>query len=291
MPNPVGSGLPNEASYTDNGDGTVRDDVTGLVWQRESPDGNFTWTEAIDYCTGLSLGAFDDWRLPTRIEVTSVLDYTKSGSKWAAEAFPGAPGGFHKTASDWILTIDQRGAGAGNDYAWAFNMSDGIVSNAYSKATAARIRCVHSEGVGEGPSEPAVAPPNQYTEVATGEVRDNYTGLTWQSGFSADTMSWNEAVSYCRSLGLNGQTWRLPSIREAATLVDEAEVAPSINSNIFPNTEYGARSNNWYWASHSAQGNASAAWAINFDDGFTGFNSGSSGDWNYWTAAWARCVR
>jgi hypothetical protein len=90
---------------------------------------------------------------------------------------------------------------------------------------------------------------------------------------------------------LNGQSWRLPSIREAATLVDEAEVAPSINAEMFPNTEYGSRSNNWYWASHTAQGNSSAAWAINFDDGFTGFNIGASGAWNYWTAAWARCVR
>ena len=34
-----------------------------------------------------------------------------------------------------------------------------------------------------------------------------------------------------------------------------------------------------------------AAWAINFDDGFTGFNAGASGAWNYFTEAWVKCVR
>jgi hypothetical protein len=34
MPNPASSGLPNPASYTDLGDGTVKDNVTGLIWQQ-----------------------------------------------------------------------------------------------------------------------------------------------------------------------------------------------------------------------------------------------------------------
>ena len=68
-------------------------------------------------------------------------------------------------------------------------------------------------------------------------------------------------------------------------------MAPSIDRATFPNTAYGARSNEWYWASHQALGQSSAAWAINFDDGFTGFNAGQATDWNYFTEAWARCVR
>ena len=47
----------------------------------------------------------------------------------------------------------------------------------------------------------------------------------------------------------------------AMSLVDEARVAPSINVTMFPNTKYGSRSNNWYWASHKARGNDIAAWA------------------------------
>lgn len=290
MPNPVGSGLPNEASYTDNGD-TVTDNITGLMWEKSAPGGDYTWDAALSYCDSLSVGGFDDWRLPTRVEMSSVMDYAKSGAKFPAEAFPGAQGGFHKTASDWILTIDQRGAGQGTDYAWAFNMSDGIVSNAYSKATASKIRCVRGNGQGEGPSEPAVPPPNLYTALNDDEVLDNYTGLIWQRRDSGNGLSWEAAGDYCATLDLGGNSWRLPSIRELATLVDEAQVAPAINREMFPDTKYGSRSNNWYWSSHRAQGSNSASWAINFDDGFTGFNAGSNGDWNYWTSAFARCVR
>lgn len=287
MPNQPGSGLPNEATYSDEGDGTVLDEVTGLRWEKDAPSDQGSWDDALAYCEGLSLGGWNDWRLPTRVEITSVLDYSKPG--WSADAFPGAAGGFHRTASDWILTIEQIGAGAGKDFAWAFNMSDGIVSNAYSKASDARYRCVRSDGDGEGPSEPAVAPPDQYTEVGSGEVLDNYTGLIWESGDS-DSVDHSGAVAYCESLELGGQNWRLPSIRELATLVDEAEVAPSINGTYFPDTKYGSRSNNWYWAIDE-DALSSAHWALNFDDGFTGTNKGAPDSWNYFTSGFARCVR
>ena len=289
MPNPASTTLPNRASTTDLGE-SVHDNVTCLDWQKTEPSGTYTWDQALAYCDGLSLSGHDDWRLPTRVELTSIVDFTQSPAIDRAW-FPGAPGGFHKTASDWILTIRQAGAGAGRDYAWAFNLSDGIVSNAYSKATASALRCVRGGGAGEAPTDPAVAPPNQYTAVATGEVQDNYTGLVWQQGYSPATMTFAEAAPYCASLALNGHTWRLPSIRELATLVDEAQVAPAINRTMFPNTQYGSRSNNWYWGSHASRSNAQAAWALNFDDGFTGFNAGASGAWNYWTAAWTKCVR
>jgi hypothetical protein len=103
-------------------------------------------------------------------------------------------------------------------------------------------------------------------------------------------MAWADAKTYCAGLTTGGHAWRLPSIRELATLVDEAQVAPAINRTMFPSTKYGSKSNNWYWSSHQAAG-MTAAWAINFDDGFTGFNAGASGAWNYFTGAWVRCVR
>lgn len=287
MPNMAGSGLPSEASYTKNGDGTVLDNITQLMWEDRITAQAHTWEDAIAFCEEHEWGGFDDWRMPTRIEITSVLDHSDAHTGWAAEAFEYPNSGFHFSASDWILTITQTGAGAGNDYAWAFNMSDGIVSNAYSKSNATAIKCVRGGGSGEGPSEPAVAPPDQYSIVAEGEVRDNYTGLVWQRGDSDDMLSWQEAVDYCASLDLNGNSWRLPSIRELATLVDEAQVAPAINREMFPDTKYGARSNDWYWATPQR---GSAAWGLNFDDGFTGTNTGSAA-WNTFGPSWARCVR
>ena len=69
-------------------------------------------------------------------------------------------------------------------------------------------------------------------------------------------------------------------------------MAPAINRTVFPGTKFGARSNDRYWASHRAVGSATAAWAINFDDGFTGKNDTTDTTaWNYFTNVWARCVR
>jgi hypothetical protein len=288
MPNPASAGQPNPASYRDNGDGTVTDNVTCLTWQKTASSTKVTVDAGRAYCATLGAG----WRLATRVELASVNDFTLSGSKFPSPL--AGPSGFYKTGSEWVLTTKQIGAGAGTDYGWAYNFSDGIVSNARSGATADYARCVRGGGddaYDTAPGALAVAPANQYTVVATGEVRDNYTGLVWQQDFSPATMAWADAAAYCASLTTGGHTWRVPSLRELATLVDEAQVAPAINRTMFPGTKYGSKSNNWYWASHRAAGTATAAWAINFDDGFTGFNAGASGDWNYFTAGWVRCVR
>jgi hypothetical protein len=304
MPNPTGSGLPNPASYT-VANGIVHDNLTCLDWQQVESSSSYTNADAITYCEGLSLGGYDDWRVPTRVEVESIMDWTRSPAIDAA--FTGASG-FHKTGSNWILTIRQAGAGktcgatpadpdAGTaagpgTCAWAFNFGDGIVSNAYAAATAGRVRCVRGNGTGEAFSDPALAPPNQYTVISADEVQDNYTGLIWQrTGNSSGLITWDQAVAYCSSLTIGGNTWRLPSVRELATLVDETQVAPAINRTMFPSTQYGARSNNWYWASHAQRNSTTAWWGLNYDDGFTGFNAGASGAWNYWTAAYAKCVR
>jgi len=288
MPNPASAGQPNPASYRDNGDGTVTDNVTCLTWQKTASSTKVTVADGRTSCAALGAG----WRLATRVELASVNDFTLSGSKFPSPL--AGPSGFYKTGSEWVLTTKQIGAGAGKDFGWAYNFSDGIVSNARSGATADYARCVRGGGDADydtAPGAVAVAPPNQYTAVATGEVRDNYTGLVWQQDFSAATMAWTDAAGYCASSTIGGHTWRVPSLRELATLVDEAQVAPAINRTMFPSTKYGSKSNNWYWASHRAAGNATAAWAINFDDGFTGFNAGASGAWNYFTGAWVKCVR
>ena len=64
----------NTPSYTDNGDGTISDNVTGLMWQ-QSPDTNgdgminttdkLTYAEAVAGASMLTLGGYTDWRLPT----------------------------------------------------------------------------------------------------------------------------------------------------------------------------------------------------------------------------------
>jgi hypothetical protein len=58
-------------------DDIVVDEVTGLEWQDDRDVGviDKTWQEAKDYCLGLSLGGYEDWRLPTVEELDTILMY------------------------------------------------------------------------------------------------------------------------------------------------------------------------------------------------------------------------
>lgn len=291
MPNPAGSGLPNEASYQDLGNGIVRDRVTCLEWEKTPATASAdtaSWDGALAYCDKLKLGENSDFRLPTRAELASIVDFSKSPAI-NSEAFPNAKGGYYRTSSDWILDIKQIGAGAGKDFAWIYNMSVGLTSNAYSRASAAEVRCVRGNGAGEEPTSPAVAPANQYTAIATGEVRDNYTGLIWQAGSSDAMMAFDAAPAYCSSLELNSHIFRVPTMTELTTLVDEAQVAPAIDRTMFPGTKSGKGI--FYWSSQAYAKDKTQGWGLNFDDGFTGYNSGAAGAWNSFPTAWVRCVR
>jgi len=82
MPNgpaDVSDGAANPASYTDNGDGTVTDKITGLMWEKGSSGPYASWSQAVAHCPTLTLGGHNDWRLPTRIELLSLVDYGVGG--------------------------------------------------------------------------------------------------------------------------------------------------------------------------------------------------------------------
>lgn len=85
-----------------NGDGTVTDTSTGLMWQQETA-AEMAWESAISYCEDLSLAGYSDWRLPNINEVRSLVDYSKyynpaidissfpdtvSSSYWSSTTFP-----------------------------------------------------------------------------------------------------------------------------------------------------------------------------------------------------------
>ena len=93
MPNPASlPGLPHPANYDTSTPGVVTDKVTGLMWQRSVDPGTYTWADAKTYCANLALAGFSDWRLPTRIELVSLLDFTvASGPMIDVSAFPDTP--------------------------------------------------------------------------------------------------------------------------------------------------------------------------------------------------------
>ncbi len=72
------TGCPNDANrFTDNGDGTVTDNCTGLMWQQNTGNGGnrLNWCDALAYCFNLELAGHADWRLPNVRELQSIVDY------------------------------------------------------------------------------------------------------------------------------------------------------------------------------------------------------------------------
>ncbi len=64
-------------SFRDNGDGTITDLNTGLMWQSVPPTDGYSWQQAVDYCNELELGGHSDWRLPSAKELFSISDFSE----------------------------------------------------------------------------------------------------------------------------------------------------------------------------------------------------------------------
>lgn len=75
-------------SFKKNGDGTVTDTVTGLMWQEQDDSEERSYLDALAYCTDLGLGGQEDWRLPNVVELQTLFQQSSSGNH--EEAFVNA---------------------------------------------------------------------------------------------------------------------------------------------------------------------------------------------------------
>jgi hypothetical protein len=109
-----------------------------------------------------------------------------------------------------------------------------------------------------------------FTDNGDGTVTDTGTNLRWQKcsgGLIADatcsgtaaTYTWQNALIYCSSLTLAGRSWRVPSVEELKSIIDEGRSNPSIDTTYFPGTV-----SNGYWTSTTHTPNAIWAWMIYF---------------------------
>ncbi|WP_413113566.1 DUF1566 domain-containing protein [Thaumasiovibrio sp. DFM-14] len=73
--------------FVDNGDGTISDLATGLMWMKydsglfklgPAGDGRMDWKSGLKHCGALQFAGYDDWRLPDTKQLHSIVDYTRS---------------------------------------------------------------------------------------------------------------------------------------------------------------------------------------------------------------------
>jgi hypothetical protein len=276
MPNPPAAALPHPFDYTDQGNGTVLDHVTGLVWQKSvvKATQSFTWAAARTYCSGLTLPAPTGftWHVPTRIQALSLVDYTTQAAMDGPFLGSGQPpsGMYTWTSTPWV--VSQIAAKPQDAWMVNFGGGGGLTSNAAAQSATEYVRCVASPAV-------TPLPYPHYVQVDAGEVMDVETGLVWPQASNLSSLSQSAAMAYCTAFGLNGHTWRLPSVNELSSLVDDnpdiKRVSPAIDQCVFPDTPANA-----YYMSSSIAG--TTPWALNYEDGFDS-NSQTSGD--------VRCVR
>jgi hypothetical protein len=102
-------------NFVDNLDGTVTDTDTGLMWQKDTALGTYTWQQALSYCESLTLAVYNDWRLPNRNELQSIVDYNHHPVS-IDPIFPNTESSYY-----WSSTTHATYP----FYAWVFNFDSG----------------------------------------------------------------------------------------------------------------------------------------------------------------------
>ena len=135
--------------YRIQGDGTVIDTKTGLMWMQcslgqthEASDNycsgstiEYTWQAALAEASGYSLADYDDWRLPNRKELRSLVAYDRYSVSINSDIFPNTQSSYYWSSSPSYSS---------NSYAWGFSFTDGDDLD-LSRDSSYSIRLVRSD--------------------------------------------------------------------------------------------------------------------------------------------------
>jgi|APSaa5957512622_1039677.scaffolds.fasta_scaffold02176_4 hypothetical protein len=275
----------NQPNYTDNGDGTITDNVTGLMWQQD-PGEKMTYDEAVAGASDLTLAGYADWRLPSIKELYSLIQFDgldPSGPNAGSltpfidtETFNFEYGdesaGERVIDSQWATSTKYVSTTMnGNETMFGVNFADGRIKGYGTGALRGGEKgffTVYVRGntaYGE----------NIFTDNFDGTVTDSATALTWTQNDSGSGMNWGDALNYCESLTLaNEGDWRLPNVKELQSIVDysrspdtsnSAAIDPIFNTSTITN-EAGQLDFPAFWSSttHANQVSGGNASYVNF---------------------------
>lgn len=306
----------NAPSYRDNGDGTVTDLVTGLMWQQD-PGAKMTMADAEALAAAFDLAGHTDWRLPTIKELYSLIIFSGTDPS-------GLPG---DDTSGLTPFLDPVFAFEYGDPSQGERIIDSqfLSSTVYVSETMNGDATVFGVNFADGRIKgyPIVDPPTQAGKLffvlfvrggdgygvndlqagADGTVTDRATGLQWQQADSGIAMSWEAALAYADTLTLAGHDdWRLPNVKELQSLVDYARSpathgTPAIDpvfSTSAITVEDGSTDFPFFWSSTSH-----ANWLGGSSGAYVAFGTGygwmetppGSGLYSFWDVHGAGCQR
>ncbi|GAA3626211.1 Lcl domain-containing protein [Flavivirga jejuensis] len=240
----------NAPSYTDNGDGTITDHVTGLMWEKDMGS-KMTFEEAFQKAKKSNLGGYSDWRVPSVKELYSIILFTgKVKGATAIDMFIDTDyftqplgntdiGEREIDVQTWSSTEYVGQTMNRNETVFGVNFVDGRIKGypKYNPRTRNEnkmyFRMVRGN-VDYGK--------NNFIDNGDGTVSDLATGLMWQKSDDGNSRDWEASLAYAENLELATYSdWRLPNAKELQSIVDysrspQTTNSPAINS-IFETTE------------------------------------------------------
>jgi len=220
----------NQPSYMDHGDGTVTDNVTGLMWVKDMGE-KMTWENALSGYANFTLAGYDDWRMPGIKELYSLILFTGRISGSAENSIR-----FIDTRY-FIQPLGNEAAGERFIDAQTWSATEYVGTTMRSDATVFGVNFVDGRIKGYPKFKPVTGQDNKmyvryvrgnheygennFRSNGNGTVSDLATGLMWQQADDGIPRNWEDALAYAENLDLAGyHDWRLPNAKELQSIVD-----------------------------------------------------------------------
>jgi len=258
--------LANQPSYLDNNNGTITDNITGLMWQKTMGE-KLSYENAFQKADSIEIGGYDDWRIPSIKELYSLIQFSgrvkgqKAISPFIDKNYFNQPLGNSKTgereidAQTWSGTEYVGKTMKNDDTIFGVNFVDGRIKGypKYNPRTRKPNKMYFRFVRGN-----TAYGKNSFINNSDGTILDSATGLMWQQSDSTDGMNWQNALKYAENLKLSGHDdWRLPNAKELQSILDysrspDATGSPAIDP-IFKTSsilnEAGNKDYPYYWSS------------------------------------------